>query len=95
MSHETGGPSRRRRIDDQLDRETRREAISFLLQTVDEAEVRQKMKQTFKNRQEIIHNPEKSTDIFKLVPRFLDVKGLESVHVFTITLLLLLLLLRN
>ncbi|XP_072556798.1 uncharacterized protein [Paramormyrops kingsleyae] len=47
---------------------------SFL--PADEAEVRQKMKQTFKHRQELVHNPERSTNVFKTFPRFLDVKGL-------------------
>lgn len=59
MSHETGGPSCRRSIEDRLDRDTCREAISFLLRTVDEAQFGQKMKQTFKHRRETIHNPEK------------------------------------
>ncbi|XP_039620886.1 uncharacterized protein LOC120536568 isoform X2 [Polypterus senegalus] len=78
MSHETGGPSRRRKIEDteQLDGDACREAISLLLHTADETEVRQKMKQTFKHRQELVHNPERSTDILKIFPRFLEVKGL-------------------
>ncbi|XP_039618281.1 uncharacterized protein LOC120534768 [Polypterus senegalus] len=77
-SHETGGPSRRRKIEDteQLDGDACREAISLLLHTADETEVRQKRKQTFKHRQELVHNPERSTDILKIFPRFLEVKGL-------------------
>lgn len=83
MSHETGGPSRRRRIEgaEQLYGDACREAISFLLHTADEAEVRQKMKQTFKHRQELVHNPERSTNIFKTFPRFLDIKGLVSINI--------------
>ncbi|XP_073714521.1 uncharacterized protein [Misgurnus anguillicaudatus] len=75
---EIAGPSRRRRIDDgqQLEGDACREAISFLVHTADEVEVMQKMKETFKHRQELVHNPERSADILKIFPRFLDVKGL-------------------
>ncbi|KAA0712543.1 hypothetical protein E1301_Tti022309 [Triplophysa tibetana] len=75
---ETGGPSRRRRLDigQQLEGDACREAISFLVHTADEVEVMQKMKETFKHRQELVHNPGRSADILKIFPRFLDVKGL-------------------
>ncbi len=43
----------------QLEGDACREAISFLVHTADEAEVMQKMKETFKHRQELVHNPQK------------------------------------
>ncbi|XP_046901230.1 uncharacterized protein LOC124484374 [Hypomesus transpacificus] len=75
---ESGGPSRRRRIDDvqQLEGDACREAISFLVHTADETEVMQKMKETFKHRQEFVHNPDRSADVLDVFPRYLDVKGL-------------------
>ncbi|XP_053479186.1 uncharacterized protein LOC128606793 [Ictalurus furcatus] len=39
-------------------------------------ELMQRMKKTFKHRQELVHNPERSADILNIFPRFLDVKGL-------------------
>ncbi len=75
---ESRGPNRRRRIDDvqQLEGDACREAISFLVHTADEAEVMQKMKETFKHRQELVHNPQRSADVLDVFPRYLDVKGL-------------------
>lgn len=75
---ESGGLSRRRRIDDvqQVEGDSCREAISFLVHTADEAEVMQKMKETFKHRQELVHNPERSSDVLDAFPRYLEVKGL-------------------
>ncbi|TDH16396.1 hypothetical protein EPR50_G00020440 [Perca flavescens] len=34
------------------------------------------MKMTFQHRQDLVHDPQRSTDVFKTFPRFLDVKGL-------------------
>ncbi|XP_021324022.1 uncharacterized protein isoform X1 [Danio rerio] len=75
---EVGGPSLKRRIDtgQQLEGDACREAISFLVHTADESEVLLKMKETFKRRQELVHDPKKSADILNIFPRFLDVKGL-------------------
>ncbi len=75
---ESGGPNRRRRIDDvqQLEGDACREAIYFLIHTADEAEVMQNMKETFKHRQELVHNPQRSADVLDVFPRYLDVKGL-------------------
>uniref|UniRef100_A0AAV2K847 Uncharacterized protein n=1 Tax=Knipowitschia caucasica TaxID=637954 RepID=A0AAV2K847_KNICA len=42
----------------------------------DEASVFQKMKMTFQYRQDLVHDPQRTTDVFKTFPRFLDVKGL-------------------
>ncbi|XP_060735318.1 uncharacterized protein LOC132852253 [Tachysurus vachellii] len=34
------------------------------------------MKMMFQHRQDLVHDPQRSTDVFKTFPRFLDVKGL-------------------
>lgn len=60
----------------QLEGDAYREAISFLVHTADEAEVMQKMKETFKHRQDLVHNPERSSDVLNVFLRYLDVKGL-------------------
>ncbi|XP_056113365.1 uncharacterized protein LOC130089830 isoform X1 [Rhinichthys klamathensis goyatoka] len=73
------GPKRRRSastLPEQLDGDACREAISFLVHSPDEASVFQKMKMTFQHRQDLVHDPQRSTDVFKTFPRFLDVKGL-------------------
>ncbi|XP_051990653.1 uncharacterized protein LOC127649537 [Xyrauchen texanus] len=72
------GPKRRRSattLPEQLDGDACREAISFLVHSPDEASVFQKM-MTFQHRQDLVHDPQRSTDVFKTFPRFLDVKGL-------------------
>ncbi|KAI7795804.1 hypothetical protein IRJ41_006789 [Triplophysa rosa] len=58
------------------DHEERDPAISFLVHTADEVDVMQKMKETFKHRQELVHNSGRSADILNIFPRFLDAKGL-------------------
>nr|XP_046240238.1 uncharacterized protein LOC124056643 isoform X2 [Scatophagus argus] len=73
------GPKRRRlaaTLPEQLDGGACREAISFLIHSHDEASVFQKMKITFQYRQDLVHDPQRATDVFKTFPRFLDVKGL-------------------
>lgn len=75
------GPKRRRlaaTLPEQLDGDACREAISFLVHSPDEASVFQKMKMTFQHRQDLVHDPQRTTDVFKTFPRFLDVKGLVS-----------------
>lgn len=75
------GPKRRRlaaTLPEQLDGDACREAISFLIHSHDEASVFQKMKMTFQYRQDLVHDPERTTDVFKTFPRFLDVRGLVS-----------------
>lgn len=84
---QTRGPKRRRlaaTLPEQLD--ACREAISFLIHSHDEASVIQKMKMTFQYRQELVHDPQRTTDVFKTFPQFLDVKGLVSCpfHLFTL-----------
>lgn len=75
------GPKRRRSastLPQQLDGDACREAISFLVHSPDEASVLQKMKMTFQHRQDLVHDPQRTADVFKTFPRFLDVKGLVS-----------------
>lgn len=73
------GPKRRRlaaTLPEQLDGDACREVLSFLIHSQDEASVFQKMKMTFQYRQDVVHDPQRTTDVFKTFPRFLDVKGL-------------------
>ncbi|XP_070401954.1 uncharacterized protein [Nothobranchius furzeri] len=73
------GPNRKRTattVPQQLDGDACREAVSFLLHCNDETVVFQKMKMTFQHRQDLVHDPQTSADVFKTFPRFLDVKGL-------------------
>ncbi|KAK7879253.1 hypothetical protein WMY93_033966 [Mugilogobius chulae] len=52
------------------------EAIALMKHTTDEGLIKEKMKQTFHYRQNIIRDPEKSSDIFTMFPRFLDITGI-------------------
>ncbi|XP_039863471.1 uncharacterized protein LOC120718822 isoform X1 [Simochromis diagramma] len=77
--HQEQGPKRRRlatTLPQQLDGDACKEAISFLVHSPDEASVFQKMKMTFQHRQDLVHDPQRTADVFKTFPRFLDVKGL-------------------
>lgn len=79
--HHEQGPKRRRlatTLPQQLDGDACKEAISFLVHSPDEASVFQKMKMTFQHRQDLVHDPQRTADVFKTFPRFLDVKGLVS-----------------
>ena len=62
----------------QLDGDACREAISFLVHSPDEATVFEKMKLTLQHRQDLVRDAQRSADVFKTFPRFLDVKGLVS-----------------
>ncbi|KAJ3593510.1 hypothetical protein NHX12_005844, partial [Muraenolepis orangiensis] len=73
------GPKRQRSaatMPQQFEGDACREAISFLVHSSDEAVVFQKMKMTFQHRQDLVHDLQRTTDIFKTFLRFLDVKGL-------------------
>ncbi|XP_013867477.1 uncharacterized protein LOC106520091 [Austrofundulus limnaeus] len=73
------GPKCRRlaaSLPEQLDGDACREAISFLNHCQDEESVFQKMKMTFQYRQDLVHDLQRTTDVFKTFPRFLDIKGL-------------------
>ncbi|CAL8371245.1 unnamed protein product [Arctogadus glacialis] len=72
------GPKRRRSattLPQQLDGDACKEAISFLVHSP-EASVFQRMKMTFQHRQDLVHDPQRTADVLKTFPRFLDVKGL-------------------
>ncbi|XP_061127109.1 uncharacterized protein LOC133148537 isoform X1 [Syngnathus typhle] len=73
-----GGPNVRRSIvvDQQLDGDAYQEAISLLNHTTDSSVIFLKMRETFQNRQKLIHDSDKTQDIFSIFPRFLDTKGL-------------------
>ncbi|CAL8403543.1 unnamed protein product [Arctogadus glacialis] len=60
----------------QLDGDACREAIYFLVHSPDEAGVFEKMKLTLQHRQDLVRDAQRSADVFKTFPRFLDVKGL-------------------
>lgn len=75
------GPNRQRSaatVTQQLDGNACQEAISFLVHCSDETRVFQKMDLTFQHRQDLVHDPQRTTDVFKTFPRFLDVIGLVS-----------------
>lgn len=79
--HQEQGPKRQRSattLPQQLDGDACKEAISFLVHSPDEASVFQKMKMTFQHRRDLVHDPQRTADVFKTFPRFLDVKGLVS-----------------
>ncbi|XP_047664183.1 uncharacterized protein LOC125140172 [Tachysurus fulvidraco] len=74
--HQAQGPKSRRSattLPQQLDGDACREAISFVVHSPDEASVFQKMKMTFQHRQDLVHDPQRSTDVLNTFPRFLDV----------------------
>lgn len=67
------GPKCRRlaaSLPEQLDGDACREAISYLIHSHDEANVFQKMKMTFHFRQDLVHDPQRSTDVFQTFPVF-------------------------
>ncbi|XP_029605361.1 uncharacterized protein LOC115191671 isoform X2 [Salmo trutta] len=62
---------------EQLSGDECREAISVLQHTTtNESLVREKMMATFQYRQEVVHDPEKSSTVLDVFPRFLDTTGL-------------------
>ncbi|KAM3603953.1 uncharacterized protein V6R79_004503, partial [Siganus canaliculatus] len=73
-----GGPTSSRTITtgDQRTGDDCMEAISLLHHTIDRELVFQKMRETFRYRQEILHDPQHSSDVLQMFPRFLDTKGL-------------------
>ena len=61
------GPKRRRSattLPQQLDGDACKEAISFLVHSPDEASVFQRMKMTFQHRQDLVHDPQRTADVF-------------------------------
>ena len=76
-----GGPCLKRSFtaEQQADGDAVREAISLLLHSSDDSVIRSKMRETFQHRPQLVHNPEMTTEVLKMYPRFLDVKGLVRV----------------
>ncbi|XP_031731224.1 uncharacterized protein LOC116398766 isoform X2 [Anarrhichthys ocellatus] len=67
------GPNRRRSAatePQQLDGDACREAISFFVHSPDETSVFQKMKMTLQHRQDLVHDPLRTTDVLKTFPCF-------------------------
>ncbi|KAJ4944755.1 hypothetical protein JOQ06_013295, partial [Pogonophryne albipinna] len=54
------------------------EAIALMKHSADEAIVKEKMKQTFTYPQKMLHDPVKSSEIFIVFPRFLDIPGMNE-----------------
>ncbi|KAL2095579.1 hypothetical protein ACEWY4_007727 [Coilia grayii] len=52
------------------------EAVSMMKHTTDQVAVKEKMKATFKHRQELLRDPDQSALILDHFPRFLDTPGL-------------------
>ncbi|KAF4115349.1 uncharacterized protein LOC131537187 [Onychostoma macrolepis] len=61
---------------EQQDEDTLREAIAFLTHSTDESQILLKMRETFHYRHRLVHDPNKTTDILKTFPTFLNTKGL-------------------
>ncbi|XP_025765360.1 uncharacterized protein LOC109203258 isoform X2 [Oreochromis niloticus] len=67
-SPQAQGPNRRRStvtVPQQLDGDACREAVSFLLHCNDETVIFEKMKMTFQHRQNLVHDPQRTTDVLK------------------------------
>lgn len=78
-TEEKGGPLLDRQLcyqEHQLDNDQSVEAISLMNHTSEREVIMQKMKATFEYRQHLVHDPEGSTTILSVFPRFLDTKGL-------------------
>ncbi|XP_059379569.1 uncharacterized protein LOC132115190 [Carassius carassius] len=82
-TEEKGGPLLDRQLcyqEHQLDNDQSVEAISLMNHTSEREVIMQKMKATFEYRQRLVHDPEGSTTILSVLPRFLDTKGLIQVE---------------
>ncbi|XP_048121862.1 uncharacterized protein LOC125309177 [Alosa alosa] len=77
---QTGGPTVDRdpyKEDNWLSDERQcQEAIALMKHTADESVVKEKMRFTLVYRQKILHDPDKSSDILTIFPRFMDIPGL-------------------
>ncbi|XDV16209.1 hypothetical protein PO909_016025 [Leuciscus waleckii] len=63
---------------EQLSGDQCREALSVMKHSTDQSIVKERMKATFKYRQNMLHDPDKSSHILDYFPRFLDTPGLFS-----------------
>ncbi|XP_048010270.1 uncharacterized protein LOC125244240 [Megalobrama amblycephala] len=70
----SGGPTAH--LEKQLEGDQCKEAISFMNHCTEKDQIFEKMKLTFKHRQQLIHDAIKSNTVFSVFPRFLDTKGL-------------------
>ncbi|KAJ8285246.1 hypothetical protein GJAV_G00024610 [Gymnothorax javanicus] len=72
------GPNfeRQTQLGEQLQGEVCTEAISYMTQCTDHEQVFLKMRETFQFRQQLVHDPQKSSSVLSTFPRFLDTKGL-------------------
>ncbi|XP_077079065.1 uncharacterized protein LOC143732177 [Siphateles boraxobius] len=61
---------------EQLSGDQCREALSVMKHSTDQSIVQERMKATFKYRQNMMHDPDKSSHILDYLPRFLDTPGL-------------------
>lgn len=78
------GPSRNRcSSSGQQDEDTLREAIAFLTHSTNESQILLKMRETFHYRHRLVHDPNKTADILKTFPTFLNTKGLVSLEIQT------------
>ncbi|XP_057214464.1 uncharacterized protein adgra1a isoform X2 [Triplophysa rosa] len=79
-SEGSGGPTAHREtcnhLEQQLEGDQCKEAISFMNHCVEKDLIFEKMKATFKHRQLLIHDAAKSNTVLSVFPRFLDTKGL-------------------
>ncbi|KAJ8398306.1 hypothetical protein AAFF_G00428760 [Aldrovandia affinis] len=78
--HDKGGPSSQRavNVEEQLDGDACKEAMSLLNHTTDTSLIFQKMRETFQHRQKLVNDPGNGVDILSTFPRFLDTKGLPT-----------------
>ncbi|KAI7806342.1 hypothetical protein IRJ41_004260 [Triplophysa rosa] len=79
-SEGSGGPTAHREtcnhLEQQLEGDQCKEAISFMNHCVEKDLIFEKMKATFKHRQLLIHDAAKSNTVLSVFLRFLDTKGL-------------------
>ncbi len=75
-----GGPVARRETqfvpETVLSEEECKEAIALIKHTADEDTVKKKMKLTFDFRRNMVLDPQQSSNVLSVFPRFKDVKGL-------------------
>lgn len=76
----SGGPTAHRvnwnHLEKQLEGDQCKEAIYFMNHCTEKDQIFEKMKLTFKHRQQLIHDAIKSNTVFSVFPRFLNTKAL-------------------
>lgn len=75
-----GGPAARRETqfvpESVLSEEECKEAIALIKHSADEDTIKKKMKLTFDFRRNMVLDPQQSSNVLSIFPRFKDVKGL-------------------